>query len=457
MVGVDDLDGEGEAVFDLAGVVGVEGTGDESWGGFDGGFAVDDLEAGLGRFVEEDDGLAVEGMAGEGVLGVLVAQVDLVSLFDDDLAFGGFGGGVDFGVKDAGGGTGFGGGEDEGWVGVDLHFDFHAVAVEADIEIEVDYLGNDAVTGFDAEEFLAGAIDRAAAVAGEVIADGGDLSVVVGGGEGFGEEAVALLAAGGEFVEVGDLDGVAGSEFEDVVVGEFEDVLGGRDVFVAAAGDFDVVDGDGFAAVFEELELEVAEFTGRHGEGPAVLFLSDLARGEGDGFGKVGDGGRVEVGGVEGTEGDGGGLVVFPGAEGCGSRHFRGGDGEDGEVVDATGGEDIDAAVALADGEFEAAVDHDRGAAAGDFEAHGAVAFLDEGSGPDEEVGVGAFFGGLPGEGIDLLQFGGFDFAGEVGDLFPRVAFPQLAGRCFKRLGGACPCRGTPVSCRVRGWGTRRG
>ena len=115
------------------------------------------MNAGLGRFVEEDDCLAIEGMTGEGVLGVLVAKVNLVAFFDDDLSFGCFSGGVDLGEEDPGRGPGFGGGELERWVGIDLNFDFDLVPVESDIQIEVDDLGDDAFTGFDAEEFLAGA------------------------------------------------------------------------------------------------------------------------------------------------------------------------------------------------------------------------------------------------------------------------------------------------------------
>ena len=122
--------------------------------------------------------------------------------------------------------------------------------------------------------------DRSITAAGEVIADRGDLAVVVGGGERLGEESIALFGACGEFVEVGDIHGVARGEFQNVVAGEFQDVGCGRHVFVAASGDFDVVDSDGLAAIFEEFEIEIAKLASGHRECPAVFFLFDFGRWE---------------------------------------------------------------------------------------------------------------------------------------------------------------------------------
>ena len=116
LVGIDDLDSEGESVFDFTDVLGIEGSGDEFRGAFDGGLAADDLNAGLGGFVEQDDCFAIDGMSGEGVLGVLVAEVNLVTFFDDDLSLGSFSGGVDLNEEDSGRRAGFGGGDFEGWV-----------------------------------------------------------------------------------------------------------------------------------------------------------------------------------------------------------------------------------------------------------------------------------------------------------------------------------------------------
>ncbi|MEZ7970378.1 MAG: hypothetical protein QMC23_11950 [Rubritalea sp.] len=96
-------------------------------------------------------------MTGEGVLGVLVAQVNFVALFDDDFPLGCFSGGVDLGEEDPGRGTGLGGGKFEWRIGIDLHLDFDFVPFEPDIEIEVNHLGDDSFTWFDAEEFFAAA------------------------------------------------------------------------------------------------------------------------------------------------------------------------------------------------------------------------------------------------------------------------------------------------------------
>ena len=52
LVWVNDLDSEGESVFDFADVLGVEGSRDEFRGAFDGCLAADDLNAGLGGLVE---------------------------------------------------------------------------------------------------------------------------------------------------------------------------------------------------------------------------------------------------------------------------------------------------------------------------------------------------------------------------------------------------------------------
>jgi len=259
LIGVDDFHGEGETEFDLDFLGLRVGGGEDAGIAVNGGFAGEDAELGVGWGVDEDDGFARGGVAGEGVLEVGVAEEDFVAGGDDEFFAIGLGGGVDFGMEDAGGGAGFGGEVGDGWLAALLDVDVEGVVLRADVHVEVGDFGDDALTGFDAEEFLAGAGDRAAAGAGEVERDGSDLAVVVSGGEGLGEKSVRADAAGGEFVEVGDLDGIAGGEFEGIVFGEFEDVLGGRDVGGSAALEFDVADGDGFAAVFEELVFEVAE------------------------------------------------------------------------------------------------------------------------------------------------------------------------------------------------------
>ena len=119
------------------------------------------------------------------------------------------------------------------------------------------------------------------------------------------------------------------------------------------------------------------------------------AGGSGGEFLNVGDGAGSKSAGEEGTDCDGGGLSVFPGAAGFDGLHFGAGDGEDSEVMHATGREDIDALFAVADGKFESSVEHDGGVAAGDFDTDGAVAFLDEGAGPDKKVGVWSLLRGL--------------------------------------------------------------
>ena len=87
------------------------------------------------------------------------------------------------------------------------------VPFEPDIKIEIDDLGDDPFTGLDAEEFLAGSFYRSVAIAGKVITDRGDFAVVVGGGERLCEEPVALFGSCGEFIKVGNSDGIARGQF----------------------------------------------------------------------------------------------------------------------------------------------------------------------------------------------------------------------------------------------------
>ena len=228
-------------------------------------------------------------MPGEGVLRVLVAKVNLIALLHDDLAVARFGGGIDFGKKDAGGRVAFSGSVFDGRVGVDLHFHFDGVAVESGIQIEVDDLGDDTLAGFNAKKFLAGSMNRARAVAVKVVTDRSDLAVVISRGEGFGEQAVALLGTGSEFVEIGNSHGISGSQFENIVGGEFENIGFGRHVFVALAADLHVVDGNGLAAVFEEFEFDIAQLAGWHGKRPAVFLLFDFGGRSGSEFLDVGD------------------------------------------------------------------------------------------------------------------------------------------------------------------------
>ena len=85
---------------------------------------------------------------------VLVAEINLVALLDDQLAFARLGGGVDFGEEDSGGRIGFGGGDFDGRIGVDLNLDFDFVALLSDDQVEIDDFGDDALAGFDAQELL---------------------------------------------------------------------------------------------------------------------------------------------------------------------------------------------------------------------------------------------------------------------------------------------------------------
>ena len=116
--------------------------------------------------------------------------------------------------------------------------------------IEVDHFHNDSVARLDTKQFLARAIDRTISGAGKVVADRSDLAVVVGGGKCFGEEAVGLAVLGGEVVEIGDSDRVAGSELENIVLGKLEDIIFGGDVLNVAVIDVHHVNGYSFASVF---------------------------------------------------------------------------------------------------------------------------------------------------------------------------------------------------------------
>ena len=135
----------------------------------------------------------------------------------------------------------------------------HVVPLPWSVESALDDLGDDPFTGLDAEEFLAGSFYRSVTITGKVITDRGDFAVVVGGGERLFEEPVALFGSCGEFIKVGNSDGIARGQFQDRIAGEFHDAGCWRHMFIAASIDFDIVDRDGLATVFEEFEIEVAE------------------------------------------------------------------------------------------------------------------------------------------------------------------------------------------------------
>ena len=68
---------------------------------------------------------------------------------------------------------------------------------------------------------------------------------------------------------------------------------------------------------------------------------------------------------------------------------------------------------------LQLSVKHERGVPPGHLDSYRSLALLDKWARPKEEVGVSAFFRGLPGESFHLINFCWFNLLDEVGDLFP--------------------------------------
>ena len=333
-------------------------------------------------------------MAGEGVLCIAVTEIDLVARFHHQLVAFLRGGGVDLGEKHSGRCTGLGGEDVERCFAVELDGDLHRVALDAGIEIEIHHFRDDALAGFDAQELLVRTLHRAAARSFEIVGDRRDHAVVVGGGQRFLQQAVGLQSAGGELIKVSDFHRIAGREFEDVVVGEFEDILSGRNVFRATAGDLDIADGDGLAAIFEKSEIHMAEFARRCFQDPTILFLADLTDFRFLDFRYSGKGFEIRFG--EGQHPEFGGIRVRARSENFDGAPFRHGDAEHREPVDAPACEHIGAAPSFAGREHKPAIKHDRGGAPGNADPHRAIALLHQGAGPDQEMGVLTFLRRFP-------------------------------------------------------------
>ncbi|MEZ7970377.1 MAG: hypothetical protein QMC23_11945 [Rubritalea sp.] len=123
-------------------------------------------------------------------------------------------------------------------------------------------------------------------------------------------------------------------------------------MLAASSGDFDIVDRDCFATVFQKLEIDVAKLAGWYREYPTIFFLFDFGRRAGGELLDAGDGGRVEVGSDERTHCEGGRLSVFSRTKGFDRFYLGGSDGENGEFMHATRSKNIDASVAGSGGKF---------------------------------------------------------------------------------------------------------